>query len=366
MTTCSTQWSSLLNLLLVIIIVLVVVSDMSSKDNVTPKTPGTGRGASISKLMDNGPPKPAGGIAYSMSSGREDIAAQLLALQQQQQLLQEQLLATKQEATDSEAPKEEQTISAVSVKLPDFWPADLALWFARAESMFNMRGVKDQRTKFDHVAFALSNEFATEVRDILMGPRKHHPYDNLKGELIRRLQSSEQKRLRQLLTEEELADRKPSQLLRRMQQLVGTNKLDEALLKELFMGRLPAGVKLVLAAAPQDMSLDAQASMADRVIEATSTSVHAVSEPSPPSATITVLEQKVAALAIAVEKLTKQAHYSRGRSSHRASSRPQSSSPARESTAGHSELCYYHRKFCNAAYSCRPPCSRRGNSVARH
>ena len=67
--------------------------------------------------------------------------------------------------------------------------------------MFNVRGIKDQRTKFDHVAFAISYEFAMEVRDILMHPPSDQPYDSLKGELIRRLQSSEQKRLRQLLTE---------------------------------------------------------------------------------------------------------------------------------------------------------------------
>ena len=155
------------------------------------------------------------------SSAREDIAAQFQALLQQQQFLQEQLQATKQEPTIFETPKEQQTISAVAVKQPDFRPADPALWFARAESMFNMRGIKDQRTKFDHVAFAISNEFATEVRDILMNPPKDQPYESLKGKLIRRLQSSERKRLRQLLTEEELGDRKPSQLIRCMQQLVG-------------------------------------------------------------------------------------------------------------------------------------------------
>ena len=167
-----------------------------------------------------------------------------------------------------------------------------------------------------------------------------------------------------------------------MLQLVGTNTLDEALLKELFMNRLPAGVKLVLAAAPHDMSLESLAAMADRVVEATGTSVHAVHQASTPTTTsLAALEQNVASLALAVEKLAKQAHHSRGRSQHR--TRGRSPTPARESSElcyyhqkfgyyhqkfgyYHQKFCYYHQKFGDATYACRPPCSKQGNSGARH
>ena len=138
-----------------------------------------------------------------------------------------------------------------------------------------------------------------------------------------------------------------------MQQLVGTNTLDEALLKELFMNRLLARVKLVLAAAPHDMSLESLAAMADRVVEATCTSVHAVDQACTPTTTsLAALEHKVASLALGVEKLAKQAHHGRGRSQH--CTRGRSPTPARES----SELCY-HQKFGDTAYACRPPCSKR-------
>ena len=126
---------------------------------------------------------------------------------------------------------------------------------------------------------------------------------------------------------DELGDQKPSQLLGRMQQLVGTNNLDEALLKELFMNRLPAVVKLVLAAAPHDMPLESPAAMANRVVKATGTSVHAVDQASTPTTTsLAALEQKVASLAQAVEKLAKEAHHGRGRSRHR--TRGRSTTPA--------------------------------------
>ena len=80
---------------------------MSFQDSTTPKTPGTGRGTSISNMLAKGSKLPGG----TAPREREDIAAQLQALQQQQQFLQEQVQASKQEATVSETPKEQQTIS---------------------------------------------------------------------------------------------------------------------------------------------------------------------------------------------------------------------------------------------------------------
>ena len=125
----------------------------------------------------------------------------------------------------------------VTLKLPPFWPHDSHLWFAQVEAQFDTKNVRAQSSKFSHVVSSLQPEFAQEVRDLLISPPKENRYDTLKAELIRRTSSSEQKRLQQLLTAEELGDRKPSQLLRRMQQLLGTSSLDDNILKQLFLQR---------------------------------------------------------------------------------------------------------------------------------
>ena len=70
-----------------------------------------------------------------------------------------------------------------------------------------------QRTRFDHVIAVLAMEVATEVRDLILNPPDDAPYDLLKATLIKRTEASEQRKLQQLLTAEELGDRKPSQLL---------------------------------------------------------------------------------------------------------------------------------------------------------
>ena len=75
-------------------------------------------------------------------------------------------------------------------------------------------------TKFNHILANLSQGIATEVRNLLMNPPAEKPYDVLKETLIKRTTLSEQQGLQQLLSAEDLGDRKPTQLFRKMQQLL--------------------------------------------------------------------------------------------------------------------------------------------------
>ena len=111
-------------------------------------------------------------------------------------------------------------VSTMAVKIPPFWPADLQVWFTQVEAQFTIRNNTKERTKFDHVVTALTPEYATEVRDLLLALPEQDLYSTLKDQLIQRTATSKQRCIQQLLTTEELGDRKPSQLLHRMQQLL--------------------------------------------------------------------------------------------------------------------------------------------------
>ena len=128
------------------------------------------------------------------------------------------------------------TVAAVSIKLPPFWPADPEVWFAQVEAQFTTRGITTQKKRFDYVVSNLSSDFTTEVRDILLRPPAENPYEKLKAELIKRTAASEHRKLRQIISGEELGDRKPTHL-RPMQQLLGDHGTEANLtfLRELFL-----------------------------------------------------------------------------------------------------------------------------------
>ena len=126
-----------------------------------------------------------------------------------------------------------------------------------------------QRTRFDHVIAVLAPEVAMEVWALILNPPDDAPYDLLKAALIKRTEASEQCKLQQLLTAEELGDRKPSQLLQRMQQLLGDAgpPLEGAFVRQLFLQRMPPSVRMVLASASTTLTLPQLAKMADRILE---------------------------------------------------------------------------------------------------
>lgn len=243
--------------------------------------------------------------------------------------------------------------ATVSVKLPPFWPADPELWFLQVEAQFSTRNITADNTKYNHLVASLTPEAAAEVRDLLLAPPDSDKYTGLMEAIIKRTTSSAEERITKVLTEEELDGRKPSQLLRRMQQLVSNNKalVPDGLLKQVWMSRLPATVQAILATS-ESLAIDGMAELADKVMEATgSVSVHAVQ-----SANSEVSELR--------KEIQEMKHLLRGRDNDRSkpgSSRARSRTPA-PATSG--SLCWFHSKFGNKAEKCRTPCSYKAGNEA--
>ena len=157
---------------------------------------------------------------------------------------------------------------AVSLKLPEFWPSDPELWFARVEASFEAQGITLEKTKFGHVVRGLPAQYASEVRDIILSPPTS-PYTAIKGALKKRVCPSKQQQLQQLLHLEELGDRKPSQLLRHMLKLRGgtiTEADRDEIFREIFLQKLPTHIRTVLAIHKAE-SLGNLADMADNMAE---------------------------------------------------------------------------------------------------
>ena len=259
-------------------------------------------------------------------------------------------------------------VSAVSValKLPAFWPSDPELWFAQVEAQFATRRITAQRSKFDHVISSLSSEVAAEVRDLLIRPPRDEPYTQLKTQLTKRTAASEQKKLQLLLTSEELGDRKPTQLLRRMQQLLGDRPglADGSFLRELFLQRLPPNVRMVLASTPDGTSLEGLADLADKVMEVAAPSVAMVTPPL--TSEVEQLRGDVSRLEKLVRKLARSSSRSTSRSSRRPPTPPHANPSDTDAQHDPDSLCWYHHKYGTKAQKCRQPCAWESNSPAGH
>jgi hypothetical protein len=149
----------------------------------------------------------------------------------------------------------------VAVRLPPFWAERPAVWFAQAEALFILAGISSEKTKFCHVISQLDHRYATEVEDIITSRPHQHPYTTLRTFLVRRLSPSREQRIRQLLTLEEMGDRKPSQFLRHLRSLVPD--LPDDFLRSIWSSRLPPNIQAILTGQPEG-SLDSAARCADR------------------------------------------------------------------------------------------------------
>lgn len=264
---------------------------------------------------------------------------------------------------------EPQQISNITIKIPPFWPSDPQLWFAQVEALFSCRGITREATKFQHVVGSLSADYATEVRDLLLNPPQENAYTQLKEAMLTRLAESSQLRLQRLLTSEELGDRKPSQLLRRMQQLLGPQTIsqgEEELLKELFLQRLPSNIRLILAGTSTSIPLQAQAELADKMlghvqsVNAVSTDntltlqrPHPTTEKQPPTSDpMLAIQAQLQDLQLQLNNVNQQLSRSRSPANRHQHSnsryRQRSSSRYRED----GNLCYYHFTFGKDARKC--------------
>jgi len=240
----------------------------------------------------------------------------------------------------------------VAVRLPHFRTDRPAIWFAQAKAQFQLAAIT-QRTKFNYVVSQLNQQQAAEVEDIIISPPEHEPYDRLKAELVRRLSTSREQRVRQLLSHEEMGDRKPSQFLRHLKGLAPD--VPDEFLRTIWASRLPQHVQAILAG-QTEVSLDAASHLADKICEVTLP---------PATASISTAPDHTAGLLERIEELSRQVASLRASETHcrshcRKCRRSQSRDPSRSTpnyTPTTHGICWYHQRFGDEARKCTPPCS---------
>ena len=259
-------------------------------------------------------------------------------------------------------------IQVVSLAIPPFMESDPELWFMHLEAEFANNRITGDTPKFNQLLSKVPREISTQLRDILLSLTPDNRYEPLKEALIKRLRPTERTRMQQLFYGIQLGNRSAVSLLSDMLQLLGGSTLDEGILREMWLQRLPVNVQAILMTA-KSQPLHEAAQLADAVMErfGQGTSLPAppaqspsypASVPIPPSISTVapaaptpdtnVVMAEIAALRRDFQQLA--LNQRRGGFRNRSPRRRSRSRPR-------GTVCWYHERYGTAARRCTKPCS---------
>lgn len=227
-----------------------------------------------------------------------------------------------------------------AMKIPRFWKENPKLWFAQIEAQFELHRITNERTKYFIILADLDTEILSQVSDIVMNPPQD-AYKQIKQRLIEHFSISEEHRIKTLLTNLEIGDKKPSALLREMKNLANGGVTDD-FLRTMWLQRLPSQTQAILATSSEP--LDNLVKMADKIGDIQVSRISNISEVYSLADVMAQIENIKSAI----------------RNLQKSRSRSRESTPTRNTSAG--GICYYHRRFKERARKCRSPCSFVSNS----
>lgn len=245
-------------------------------------------------------------------------------------------------------------VARVALKIPPLWKKNIRIWFVQLESQFDACGITSEDTKYNYVLSSLEPEVAESISDLILNKPSAAPYTILKDRLINDFTASDSVRLKALLQDIELGDKKPSVLLRQMRQL-SNNQCTDEFLRTIFMDRLPVSVKTILAT-NSSASLEELGQMGDKIIEVlpSNSAVASIGNSVGETVSINMLCEQISKLTEQVNQLytrsRSQSRYKTNRSRNRSRSQSTSSNDNRD-------LCWYHQRFQDKAKKCTAPCS---------
>ncbi|GBN81497.1 hypothetical protein AVEN_37312-1 [Araneus ventricosus] len=124
-------------------------------------------------------------------------------------------------------------LARVAFRAPPFWETDSDLWFLQLGSQFRLSSISTDETNFHAVIAALDSKVLSYVSDIVRNPPADNKYDALKTRILNYFSQSQSSKLRVLLQDLQLGDKKPSQLLQELRNLAA-EKLQSVLVPVIF------------------------------------------------------------------------------------------------------------------------------------
>ena len=151
-------------------------------------------------------------------------------------------------------------------KLPAYEGEDAHTFLSLVDATFTAYEVQDEPKKLLLTMGALTPELrvtATKLFDLEPETR----YEELKKLIIEKTKKPENQRIQQLLNGAEIGDRRPSDYLHYLRQLMGEKKEENGtILRTIFLNNLPAQMRPIVAAT-KALTLDDHAETADKIFD---------------------------------------------------------------------------------------------------
>jgi hypothetical protein len=257
-------------------------------------------------------------------------------------------------------------------RLPDFDYACPEVWFAASDVIFRDNNVQTEQAKFSALLQRLYSTRLKNILTIIADQDELQPYTRARQILLNLYAQSAEQKFEQLLGQSGGAVKeglKPSLLLDEIRRLGNGIIDDEALIKKIWMQRLPQNVWSHVASSEQKLPLDELVRIADvvsNIVNPTPAAVTAVAvqptvAPTPDPlianlvSAITVLTNEVSAIKVTMNERSRSRNRDGSPNSRRDRSR--SSTPYRR--YGYyvkNDVCTYHFRYGNNARRCIKGC----------
>ena len=241
----------------------------------------------------------------------------------------------------AEEARVEARVCRVAVKLPEFWPDNVGIWFSRVEAQFRISNVTSEQLKFDYVVQKLDNDTVSRIQDVLYETPATNPYQTLKARVTACFAKSDYEKLREFRDIPNLGDQRPSQLMDRLLSTIAGISHEKStcpFVEFAFLSRLPDRLREMVSQRKHENLRK----LAEHTDEVWSKSLHSAVNLLPDGLASPVVEPAVAVVEPAVAAV----------SNRRAASAAVNQQQPRQQRV----LCAWHRVFGQRARRCEDPC----------
>ena len=252
---------------------------------------------------------------------------------------------------------------AKRVVLPDFWPTSPAAWFDNAEAEMASKGIVDPPAMYRAVLNGIPASYLERARGVLsLASTAANPYLELRSRMVELLTPSILERCESILCGAELGGRRPSEMMDTMLAALPAMEPAGFLFKTVFLNRLPADMRDMVAVQFQSLEAKQLAQYADAIWDARNSRKATVAAVACPEAARTTDEESPLdkAIAAALQSFQpKKANFSKGRNrgrGHRGSRGGQSGGQQRDGGKKTGVfICHPHLTYGREAYNCSNP-----------